>query len=110
MKILAHTTGSFVLVDPTTGDEIAHFRPSVVRRSSFIDTRAKLGQVVIVKELKPTATDKEFAKFLKEADNNLDLAMESFLSVYDIDAPDEDAQADEPSADKKKIGSKKATA
>jgi hypothetical protein len=106
MKILAHTTGSFMLVDPTTGDEISYSRPSVVRRSSFFDTRVKIGQVVIVKELKPTATDKEFAKFLKEADGDAALAMESFLSAYDIDAPDQEPEAEE----KKASRTKKATA
>jgi hypothetical protein len=82
MKILAHTTGAFMLVDSTTGDEIAPFRPSVIRRSSFIDTRVKLKQIVVVSELTEDATDAQFVQFLKESDNDIELAMQSFVAAF----------------------------
>ena len=37
MKYLVETTGNFMLVDPTTREEIQASRPSVVTTSSFVE-------------------------------------------------------------------------
>lgn len=97
-KILAHTTGKFMLLDGMSGDELDAFRPSVVRQTPFINTRVGLNQVEIVAELKREATDAEYVRFLKEADGDFDVANESFLAVYGIDAEPTEAGEDADTA------------
>lgn len=85
MKILAQTKGEFLLFDTATSQEIPHNRPAVVDRSHFFDARIAIGQIqVLHPELKDSATDEEFKKYLKESDGDIDLAVESFLSAFAV--------------------------
>ena len=88
-KIIAHTTGKFQLIDQLSGDLISAHRPSVISKTPFVTARLGLDQVVIVAEVKPEATDEEFAKHWKEANGDMDLAVESFLSQFGLDAEGE---------------------
>ena len=87
-KILVETTGNFGLIDFFTGDEAHHNRPSVVRNSTFFAQRAAIGQIKLLSQLKPEATDKDFAKYWEESRNpetkkvDAQLAVQSFLSVF----------------------------
>lgn len=83
MKLLVETTGSFMLKDPSTGDEIDNAHPSVVKRSEFIQSRTAMGQINIISvDLQEEATDAEFQKFWKECKGDKELAVESFLSAW----------------------------
>lgn len=89
MQILLKTTSSHMYLDPYTGDEIAHNRPSVVRATEFVNGLAAAGKVkVICNELKDGTTDKDFVDFVKGSRDektqvaDLDLAVESFLSKH----------------------------
>jgi hypothetical protein len=82
-KILAETTGEFELVDFTYGGAIvAHDRPSVVESTTFIQSRASLGQIRVLDTLTDEATDAEFEKYFKESDGDAELAISSFKASY----------------------------
>lgn len=85
MKIIAHTTGSFQLIDGLSGDLVSAHRPSVVKKTSFITARLAIDQLKIVAEVSDAATDEEFAKHWAEAEGDMDLAIQSFLSIYGVD-------------------------
>lgn len=83
MKLLVTPTGPFGYVDPTTGDEIQAFRPSVVRSSPYISTligSAKLN--LVTNDLSDDANDAEFAQYHKESDRNSELSIASFVSKF----------------------------
>jgi hypothetical protein len=86
VKILAETTGDFMLADMSTGHDIQAHRPSVVARSGFIDSRIALGQVTKVADVPDEATDEEFLAFWIDSGDR-DLAIASFLSKFDENAP-----------------------
>lgn len=92
MRMLAETTGDFMLVDMAAGQTIPAFRPAVVARTAFIDARIALGQIVKVADLPAEATNEEFQAYWKEAGDR-DLAISSFLSKFEPAA--EEAPADE---------------
>ncbi|MGO7308754.1 hypothetical protein ACCS91_33405 [Rhizobium ruizarguesonis] len=87
MKILAETTGEFMLSDLGTGDVIYAGRPSVVELSPFIEARVAISQVRKEADLTADATDDEFATYWTESEGNRDLAVESFLSKFGVDKP-----------------------
>jgi hypothetical protein len=70
-------------------------RPSVIPRSGFIDARIALGQIVKVADVPDEATDDEFEAFWRDSDGDRDLAVASFLSKFDPEAPQ--APAPKPS-------------
>lgn len=65
MKLLASTTGNFMLVSHP--DQIEPDRASVISNSGFWHQRISLGQVKVHGELNDDASDEGFAKLLKEA-------------------------------------------
>lgn len=86
MKLLAETTGSFGLLDLSTGHALNSHRPSVIPRSPFIDSRIALNQIVKVADVPDEATDEAFEAFWNESDGDRDLAVASFLSTFEPDA------------------------
>lgn len=89
MKFLAETTGSFGLIDLSTGANVNASRPSVVPRSGFIDARIALGQITKVADVPEDTTDVEFEAFWNDSDGDRDLAVAAFLSKFDPEAPKE---------------------
>lgn len=83
MKVIAHTTGSFQLLDGFSGDLISAHRPSVVEKTTFITARVAVEQAVIVAEVPDEATDERFAKHWAESEGDLDLAVQSFLATFE---------------------------
>lgn len=83
MKILAETTGDFLLLDLSTGDTLEAHRPSVVSRSGFLDARIALHQVTKLADLPDDATDAEFAGYWTESEGDKALAVESYLSKFE---------------------------
>ena len=81
-KILAETKGDFMLMDVFSNQEIEAHRPCVVERSAFINARIGVGQVVVLANLKPQATDAELVKYITESKGDLELAVESFKSEF----------------------------
>lgn len=87
MKVLCETTGEFALVDFSQGGAVieAH-RPSVVARSQFVSSRAMIGQVRFLADLRDEATDAEFAKYVEEAED-IELAVSAFIASFGIEEP-----------------------
>lgn len=75
-----------MLHDLATNQSLQAVRPSVISRSSFVDARIALGQIVKVADVSDEASDGEFAAFWRDSDGNRDLAVASFLSKFDPDA------------------------
>lgn len=63
-KVLAETTGNFMLVDPANSQNVLpHDRPGVIEKSAFFEERAMRGQIrVLNDELPDDATDAQFAE------------------------------------------------
>ncbi len=87
MKLLAETTGEFMLVDSSSGESIPSSRPAVITVSQFYNSRIALNQVVKVSDVPDEASDEEFQKFWEDSDGDRDLAVASFLSSFDAEAP-----------------------
>lgn len=83
MKVIAHTTGAFQLLDQLSGDHIPHHRPAVITRTSFISQRLAADQLKIVAEVPDAATDAEFAKHWQESNGDLELAVQSFQATFE---------------------------
>lgn len=82
-KLLVETTGDFMLVDyDQKGLVIEHSRPTVTNPTTFVQTRTSLGQLRVVAELTDEATDEEFAKYVKESDGDIELAVDSFKTAF----------------------------
>lgn len=84
-KILIETTGEFMLTDMSNGQTIQSHRPSVVERTSFVDARSALGQIVKLADVPDEATDTDFAGYWTDA-GQADLAISSFLSQFEVEA------------------------
>ncbi len=83
MKLIVTPLGPHGYMDPTTGDEVQPFRPSVVQHSSFIDTLIGSSKIkLIANDLSDEASDKEFALYYRESGKDVELAVESFLSSF----------------------------
>jgi hypothetical protein len=83
-KILVETTGDFMLMDGTTGCDIEAHRPTVVTQSGFTHVRIAISQLRVLAKLKPEATDVELQKYIAEAKGDMELAVESFKSKFEI--------------------------
>lgn len=92
MKALAETTGSFMLIDFATGQEIPFDRPAVITIGSFFSTRAAAGQVRVLGSVTDEATDDEFRSYLRDSED-VDLAVAAFLANYAVGA---EKKAEEP--------------
>ncbi len=82
MKQLIETTGEFELIDFETGTLIQADRPTVTSKTTFISTRASLGQIRFLADLTDEATDEEFNKYVSETPDDLDFAIEAFKSAF----------------------------
>jgi hypothetical protein len=88
MKVIAHTTGSFQLIDNLSGDHIPHHRPAVVKRTPFITQRLAADQLKVVAEVPDEATDADFAKHWESSEGDLDLAVQSYQATFGAQAED----------------------
>ena len=83
MKLLIETTGPFMLLDPQSGHEIHHNRPTVVPTSNFVQSRTAVNQIkVISNEVPDKFTDEDFKKFWIDCDKDHALAVQSFMSSF----------------------------
>lgn len=89
MKLLVQTTGSFSLIDFTQRLEINKATPTVVRSTHFVQERLGMGALRVLGQLQDTATNDEMLTYLKESAGDKDLAIQSFLSAFGIDAVNE---------------------
>lgn len=89
IKILAETKGSFQLMDIAESQLLPAHRPAVVISSNLIQDRIGRSQVKVLGELKAEATDEDFAEYLKEADGDHQLAVDSFLAEFGANAVEE---------------------
>lgn len=88
MKLLAETTGNFMLHDLSTGQSLQANRPSVINRSAFIDARIALSQIAKVADVPATVTDEDFEAFWTDSGGDRELAVASFLSQFAPEAAD----------------------
>lgn len=98
IKILAETKGAFQLNDMAhhAGQRLRSHRPGVVENTHFIQDRIGRGQIRVISELKPEATDSDFVGYVKESDGDMQLAIDAFLAEFGAEA------AEQPTAGKKK--------
>ncbi len=83
MKMLVETKGGFQLLDLGYKGQLIHsHRPSVAENSHFVQDRIGRDQVRVLGELKDEATDEDFVKYLEDAEGDLELAIDSFLSEF----------------------------
>mgnify|MGYP007079340912 FL=1 len=87
MKILCETTGDFMLMDFSTNQRIPAHRPAVITMTNFFSQRSMLGQLNKFGDVTDEATDEEFAKYVKESDGDITLAIESFLATFGVETP-----------------------
>lgn len=104
-KILVETTGSFMLMNPQTGEEIPNDRPAVVRNSNFVSQRAGVDQIkILATSLPDEASDQEFQAYWSE---DPEIAVEAFLSQYSEEASENtDTQAPDPKPSQRRSTSK----
>lgn len=87
MKVICETTGDFMLVDYSNNGQTVHAGEiNVVEVTPFINSRAMIGQLRFLGEVNDEATDAELQKFIKEADDDVDLAIASFLSTFGLES------------------------
>lgn len=103
MKNIVEPRGSFMLVDPYTGDQVAHNRPSVVRHSSFIESRVANGQLRLHGNVNLDATDVELVKYLAESKEDTELAIAAFMSAFPLEKKEEEKEKKPTRAPKKSV-------
>ncbi len=97
MKAILNTKGNFLLLDPSSGQEVPYHRPAVVEVTNFFQARLGIGQLeVIHANLPDIADDKELAACIKE--HGVDEGVETYLlTLAALTAtPDEDEASFEP--------------
>jgi hypothetical protein len=103
IKLLAETKGSFQLHDLAhKGQRILARRPSVVENSFFIQDRIGRGQVRVISELKEEATDEAFTSYVKEAEGDMQFAIDAFLAEFGAEAVEQPAKKKRASKSKSK--------
>lgn len=108
MKLLAETTGPFMLIDSALNQEIPANRPAVITSSAFTNRFAATNQLrIIVSDLPDEASDKDFAKFWAECEGDHDLAVESFTSQFTDQAPEPEPKDETKPAPKRRTSRKK---
>lgn len=85
-KMLVATTGEFSLQCMDSKQVIHSSRPCVITPTEYLQNRLALKQWVMLAHLKDEATDEEFVEYLKECGSDRDLAVESFVSAFGVDA------------------------
>lgn len=84
-NFLMETTGAFMLSDiGNAGFVIEAHRPVVSLNTNFVQARVALGQIRLLGEVTLEATDEEFMNYLKDSDNDPELATSSFLESFKL--------------------------
>lgn len=90
MNLLVETTGNFLLVQTTTGQEVYHFRPTVVVSDTWTNNQLGLHHLrVLSNEVPEGMTDKDFARYWAECGGDQEMAVASFLSKADAPVEEE---------------------
>lgn len=85
MKLLVETTGPFLLVQTTTGMEVPYNRPCVILADGWFQNQVALGQVkTLSNPLPENETDADFLGYWKECDGDREMAVQSFLSQFEL--------------------------
>ena len=72
-----------MLLDPQSGHEIHHNRPTVVPTSNFVQSRTAVNQIkVLSNEVPDNFTDADFKKFWDDSKPDAELAIQSFLASF----------------------------
>lgn len=105
MKCIIVTTGMFSLLTPY-GEHVRPTRPTVVRRSSFIDSRIfKKELKLLVAELPEEASDEDFVQVWKESKktkkNREEFAAQAYAAEFEVEVEEsvEPAPNTEPSSE-----------
>lgn len=99
-RCIVQTKGDFVLLN-TTGEAIESHRPTVVAMTSFVETRLQKDELkVFARHLPREATDEEFREFLKESENDVELAVNSFCAKFGINPDGENLDVELENEDK----------
>jgi len=81
MKVIAKTTGPFMLMDTQTNDLLVDYEPRVVTWTQFKEARSGKGQIKsLASNLPNEANDADFQEYLAEAGDE-DLAVASYVSA-----------------------------
>lgn len=83
-KLLVETKGPFFLMGSRLdlADRVQHERPCVVLATSYIETKAAEGVLLIIRnDLPQEANDVDWAAHYAECEGDLELAIESYLST-----------------------------
>jgi hypothetical protein len=97
MKLFIETTGSFMLIDPVSRQEVHHNRPTVIAAGGFVQNQHALGHVTIhLHQLPDEADDAEFGAWLKECDGDKELAMQSYAAKFNAEVEAPSAVSDRP--------------
>lgn len=83
MKLFVETTGQFQIHTGGVEQWVRWFRPSVVRKSNFIETQIANKNLTIICEVPPEATDDEFAGVWEDSKGDYELAVAAFRSMYE---------------------------
>lgn len=90
MKAIIKTLDTGTRLNSIDNEVIEPHRPSVVTVTEFVKSLVTEGKLEpLGGPLKDTATDAEFEKFYSEADKNTDLAVDSFMSKFGVNASDD---------------------
>lgn len=101
MKLIAETTGPFQLYAYSPEQFVQAHRPSVVRSTAFINQHMAAKRCLVLAQVNDEATDEEFARYLAEAQGDKDLAIQSFVSAFPVDAKAE-AEVEAPKKGRRK--------
>ncbi len=85
MKVLVETTSNIMLIDPNTGDVIDDVIPTLTVWTSFLESRAGLGQVRLLhRGFKDEATNEAWVDTLHQSGGQIDLAVDAFIAELGI--------------------------
>lgn len=81
-KVIVETTGSFILLN-TDLQEINCHRPTVVRKTGFVEQEAGNGRLkILAVKLPHEASDEEFLEFWIDSNKDKELAISSYCAAY----------------------------
>lgn len=81
-KVIVQTTGQFSLYS-LHGVQIHSRRPTVAELDNFLQMSINVNKAeILLTGISDDATDVEFEKYWKEADGDVELALESFRSAF----------------------------
>lgn len=86
MKLIVETTGDFQIYG-SPANFARHDRPSVVHSGGLMEQRIGVGQLRILGQVSDDATDEALVEALEGAKGDTDLAVQSFISEFPLEAP-----------------------